>query len=179
MLRWRRSVLPRTQSNRVHADKRHELQPPRSAGIPVTLVSLPFYHSYGLTTFCFRAFAIPRTAIVMPKWDANDTLKLIPKYAPRLHCMMLFLLLTLLSRWRVTDLLLVPSMIHQLVNSPEWTRADTSSVEAVGSGAAFLPPDLLSKFQSKLEATFTQGYGSSESVCVPFFFPTVLERLTC
>lgn len=65
---------------------------------------------------------------------------------------------------------LVPSMIHQLVNSPEWTRADTSSVESTVSGAAFLPPDLCAKYQSKLGPTFFHGYGLSESVRVLRFF---------
>ena len=57
-------------------------QPPRSAGIPVTLVSLPFYHSYGLSAFSFRAFAVPCTAVIMPKWDVNHAVELIPKYVP-------------------------------------------------------------------------------------------------
>ena len=68
-------------------------------------------------------------------------------------------------------------MIHQLVNSPEWAKTDTSSVEATASGAAFLPPELRVKFQSKLEAGFAHGYGLSESVRVspPL---TVLEKFT-
>jgi len=154
-------------------------QPPQSAGIPVTLVSLPFYHSYGLSMFCFRAFGVPRTTIIMPRWDIKNTLKLIPKYAPRLHYMIFFLLPTPLSRWKVTELFLVPSMIHQLVNSPEWAKTDTSTVEVVGSGAAFLPPELRVKFQSELDSTFSHGYGSSESVRVLLISPGVLERFTC
>ena len=60
-------------------------------------------------------------------------------------------------------------MIHQLVNSPEWAKTDTSSIETAASGAAFLPPELHVKFQSKLRSTLFQGYGSSESVRVPLF----------
>jgi len=60
-------------------------QPPRYADIPVTLGCLPFYHSYGLSAFCFRAFAVPCTAIITPRWDVSHALKLIPKYASRLQ----------------------------------------------------------------------------------------------
>jgi len=61
-------------------------------------------------------------------------------------------------------------MIHQSVNSPDWAGTDTSSVETVGSGAAFLPPELCERFQSKLKSTFFHGYGSSEVVRVrPLF----------
>jgi len=69
-------------------------------------------------------------------------------------------------------------MIHQLVNSPEWAKADTSSVETAGSGAAFLPPELQTKFQSKIGSTFFQGYGSSEAVRVHLFPSTSLGGFT-
>jgi len=72
-----------------------------------------------------------------------------------------------MPRWRVTGIPLVPSMILQLVDSPEWAKTDTSSVETAGSGAAFLPPELRAKFQSKVKSNFMQGYGSSEAVRVP------------
>ena len=65
----------------------------------------------------------------------------------------------------------VPSMIHQLVNSPEWQKTDTSSIETIRSGAAFLPPELHVRLISKLESTVFQGYGSSEAVRVHPFAP--------
>jgi acyl-CoA synthetase (AMP-forming)/AMP-acid ligase II len=82
-------------------------------------------------------------------------------------------------RWKITGLPLVPSMIHQLVNSAQWANADTSSVETVGSGAASLPPDLHAKFQAKLKSTLFQGYGSSESVCSHPSASAVLGRFIC
>ena len=69
-------------------------------------------------------------------------------------------------------------MVHQLVNSPEWARADTSSVESTSCGAAFLPPDLRVKYQSKLGPGFFHGYGLSESVRIPLFSLMVPGRLT-
>ena len=72
----------------------------------------------------------------------------------------------------------MPSMIFQLVNTPEWEKADTSSVETIGCGAASLPPDLRARFQSKMNAVFLQGYGSSEAVRVPSPFPTIPEKYT-
>ena len=69
---------------------------------------------------------------------------------------------------------LVPSMVLQLVNSPEWAEADTSTIETTASGAAFLPPELHAKFQSKMKSALLHGYGLSESVRVPLFASTVL-----
>lgn len=58
-------------------------------------------------------------------------------------------------------------MILQLVNSPEWEKTDTSSIESTASGAAFLPPDLNAKLQSKVNSHMIQGYGTSEAVRIP------------
>ena len=60
-------------------------------------------------------------------------------------------------------------MILQLVNSPEWEKTDTSSIESTASGAALLPPDLNAKFQSKIKANLIHGYGTSEAVRFLFY----------
>jgi len=80
-----------------------------------------------------------------------------------------------MSRWKITFIPLVPSMILQLVNTPEWEKADTSTIDSLASGAAFLPPELHAKLQSKMKAIIIQGYGLSESVRVPLFASAILE----
>ena len=94
-----------------------------------------------------------------------------------MHCDALSVANTVLStpRWKVTGIPLVPSMIHQLVNSPEWEKTDTSSIKITKSAAAFLPPELLAKFRSKLGSTPYQSYGSSESVRAPHFASTIMK----
>lgn len=82
------------------------------------------------------------------------------------------------SRWKITGLPLVPSMVYQLVNSPEWEKTDCSTIETTASGAAFLPPKLRAKFQSKMNSTLFEGYGSSESVRIPLVASMTLERFT-
>ena len=52
------------------------------------------------------------------------------------------------TRYRITALFLVPSMIHQLVNDRDFARAEFSSVTAVHSGAARLPPGLAEQFET-------------------------------
>ena len=149
------------------------VQPPQSSDIPITLVPIPLYHSYGLNAFCFRSFAVPCTLLVIPKWDADLVLKLIPKYVrsslafPHRFSNVMF---DHSNRWKISFLPLVPSMILQLVNSPQWEETDTSSIESTASGAALLPPDLSAKFQSKIKSNMYHGYGTSEAVRVPASF---------
>ena len=82
-----------------------------------------------------------------------------------------------ISRWKVTVLMFVPSMILQLVNTLGWERTDFSTVDTLGSGAAFLPPELQAKVKSKMKANFVQGYGSTESVRAPLT-SAIPERFT-
>jgi hypothetical protein len=46
------------------------------------------------------------------------------------------------TRYRATDLGLIPSAIHQLVNHPAIKTADFTCVDSITSGAAYLPPEL-------------------------------------
>ncbi|KIM41001.1 hypothetical protein M413DRAFT_19093 [Hebeloma cylindrosporum] len=115
-------------------------------GIPITLAFLPLHHTYGLHAYSFRACLAPSTLVILPKWDINVALKVIPRY-------------------HVTSLTLIPSVVHQLVNHPGIEKADFSSVLSMNSGAAYLPPELGEKMSSLMpkETIFSEGYGMSEA----------------
>lgn len=49
------------------------------------------------------------------------------------------------SRYRISHLSLIPSVVHQLVNTPKTKKVDLSSLAFVSSGAAYLPDHLASK----------------------------------
>jgi hypothetical protein len=63
------------------------------------------------------------------------------------------------TRYRATHLSLIPSAVHQLVNHPEIKTTDLSSIMAINSGAAYLPPELATRMSRFLEKTaeLTQG----------------------
>ncbi|EMD40241.1 hypothetical protein CERSUDRAFT_112434 [Gelatoporia subvermispora B] len=121
-------------------------QPQVPEAIQIQLAFLPFYHSHGLHSFIFRCFLSSSRIIVLPKWDAEVTLKLIPKY-------------------RVTHLPVVPSQVHQLVHSPNFEKADLSSVTYVMSSAAYLPPQLAAKLTKCTPGMkgVMEAYGMSEA----------------
>ncbi|KAK7444312.1 hypothetical protein VKT23_015324 [Stygiomarasmius scandens] len=121
------------------------VQPPTPESISITLAFLPLHHSYGLHAYCFRSFFAPSTYVLLSKWNVDLALKVIPKY-------------------RITNIPLIPSVIHQLVNHPRIAQADLSSIMHIGSGAAYLPPELAAQL-AKLTpetATISEGYGMSE-----------------
>ncbi|KAJ3506882.1 hypothetical protein NLJ89_g6614 [Agrocybe chaxingu] len=120
--------------------------PKTPEGIPVTLAFLPLHHTYGLHGYCFRSCLSPNTLVLPSKWDIHACLKAIPKY-------------------KVTTLTLIPSVVHQIVNHPGIENVDFSSVLTMGSGAAYLPPELATRLEKLVpgETKFNEGYGMSEA----------------
>ncbi|KAG1849897.1 hypothetical protein DFJ58DRAFT_729362 [Suillus subalutaceus] len=84
---------------------------------------------------------------MLSKWDIDLFFDSIPKY-------------------RITTVGLVPSLVHQVVHHPRFETADLSSIKGMGSGAAYLPPQLAAKLFARFPdmERITEGYGLSEFV---------------
>lgn len=68
-----------------------------------------------------------------------------------------------IEKHKVTDALLVPTMIQMLVDAPQVTDADLSSVRHVVYGASPISEAVLSKARATISnASFTQSYGMTE-----------------
>lgn len=68
-----------------------------------------------------------------------------------------------IARHQITDTLLVPTMIQMLVDSPESSKADLSSLECVGYGASPIPPAVLARARNTfVGARFAQAFGMTE-----------------
>ncbi|KAG2086544.1 uncharacterized protein F5147DRAFT_77135 [Suillus discolor] len=118
-------------------------------GLEVRLCVLPVYHSYGLYTTSFVNFLKRYTTVMLPKWDVNLFFDSIPKY-------------------RITTMSLVPSLVHQVVHHPRFETADLSSIKGIGSGAAYLPPQLAAQLCARLPGVkrVFEGYSLSEFISV-------------
>lgn len=73
-------------------------------------------------------------------------------------------MLEAVTRYRITELLLVPPIIIRLVRDPIVDYYDLSHVRLFSSGAAPLSAEILQLLQKKFPNTgFKQGYGMTES----------------
>ncbi len=72
-------------------------------------------------------------------------------------------LMKAIERYRVTHVLLVPTMINLLLNHPNFGRYDLSSLQGINYGASPMPLALLKEAMDKLGCKFTQGYGMTEA----------------
>jgi long-chain acyl-CoA synthetase len=118
----------------------------------IMLGALPFFHVFGLS--CSMNLAIYRGwgNILIPKPQADFLLKNISKYKP-------------------TFAPLVPTMYIGMLNHPDMTKIDLTSIKGCFSGSAPLPQEVIKAFEEKTKATIVEGFGLTESSPVTHINP--------
>ncbi|THE14696.1 long-chain-fatty-acid--CoA ligase [Bacillus timonensis] len=108
------------------------------------LAILPFFHVYGMTTVLNLSIMMASKMILMPKFDAGDTLKTIHKMRPTLFPG-------------------APTMYIGLLNHPDLNKYDLSSIDSCISGSAALPLEVQEQFEKITGGKLVEGYGLSEA----------------
>ncbi len=67
-----------------------------------------------------------------------------------------------IERYRISMLVLVPTMINMTVNHPSLDRYDLSSLRRISYGASPMPLPLLQQALQSFKCEFVQGYGMTE-----------------
>lgn len=125
---------------------------PPGAGGPVErsshLLSVPLFHATGCHSVLVANAAGGGKLVMMQRWDAGRALELI-------------------ERERITVFGGVPSMALQVLNHPDLSIRDTSSVRSVAYGGAPAPPELVRRIKSHFPVgTASNGYGLTETSSV-------------
>ncbi len=108
-----------------------------------TLGVMPLYHTMGVRSLLAMSL-IGGTFVCLPRFDVVRALDLI-------------------AGEKVTNLYLVPTLYHDLVNHPAFAAADVSSVRKLGFAGASMTDGLLKTLQSAFRPElFVNHYGSSE-----------------
>ena len=116
---------------------------PQPDGWPVILCAVPFFHSYGLN-------------VLNEAVSFGCTLALVPDPKPAA-------ILEAASRNRVTHMPLIPRFVQELLDHPNLSKYDLSSVTTVSSGGASIRPELMKRFEEIFGCRFYQGYGLTEA----------------
>jgi len=112
----------------------------------VVMTYMPLFHTAGCVLCVLAAVSKKATMVVVPQFD------------PRL-------VLELMETYRATAMMGVPTMLIALLEHPDFTRRDLSSVQVICSGGSTVPAALVQKFEAALGAPFTIVFGQTE--CSP------------
>jgi long-chain acyl-CoA synthetase len=105
---------------------------------------VPFFHVYGMTIVMNLSVMQAFKMILLPKFDATDTLKTIGKLKPTLFPG-------------------APTIYIALLNHPDIQKYDLSSIDCCISGSAPLPVEVQEQFERVTGGRLVEGYGLSEA----------------
>ena len=112
------------------------------------LVNVPFFHVSGLHTMLFLSYRTGRTLVLMYKWNPEKALELV-------------------ERESLTKMDGVPTMIGEVLHSPDLPKRDLSSLVSIGGGGAARPPEHVNLMQERLPHLVPSvGYGMTETNAV-------------
>jgi fatty-acyl-CoA synthase len=126
----------------------------------VVLTVLPLFHVTGMQNSMNTPVYLGATIVLLPRWDRDVAAKLI-------------------SRYRVTGWTTVPTIMVDLLSSPNLDQYDLSSLRSVGGGGAAMPKAIAEKLQRLCDLTYIEGYGLSETMAPTHINPPDRPKPQC
>ena len=111
----------------------------------VFLTVIPLFHATACSATLMGAMAAGHTLIFMRKWDALEAMEII-------------------QRERVNMTGGVPTIAWQLLEHPELSRFDLSSLESIAYGGAPSAPELVRRIREEFGALPGNGWGMTETM---------------
>ena len=124
----------------------HTMNRARVSAGDVLLTMMPLFHTGGCVLCVLGAVSHRATQVIVETFEPGLVLDLIDSY-------------------KVNSMNSVPTMLVTLLEHPNFTERDTSSVHSLISGGSTVPAALVNKFEEALGATFTIVFGQTE--CSP------------
>lgn len=115
------------------------------SGQPCALVNVPLFHVTASIPLVLQSFAMGRKLVLMPKWDAEEAMRLIEKE-------------------RATYFVGVPLMSIEMAKHPNRHKYDLTSCTAFAAGGAPRPVEHVKKIKEEMAWGFPLlGYGLTET----------------
>ena len=126
----------------------------------VTLLVVPMFHITGMVSVMHSSIYTGTTLVVMPRWDRDLAGRLI-------------------SRWRVTAWTNIPTMIIDLLASPNFSHYDLSSLKHIGGGGAAMPQAVAQRLLEQFDLKYVEGYGLTETAAPSHSNPPDRPKQQC
>jgi len=126
----------------------------------VALAVLPLFHITGLVCVLHACIYAGSTIVIMPRWDRELASQLVTRHS--------------VSHWTC-----IPTMIVDLMGSPNLDQYDFSSLVYLGGGGSAMPQAVAERLFERFRIRFVEGYGLTESSAVTIFNPCDSPKLQC
>lgn len=126
-------------------------------GNGVSLTVLPICHSFGFQVLIISS-VLAAMLVMFESFDASEVLEAIEYY----EC---------------SSFIGVPVMYQMLINSPDFTERDISSLESAGSGSATLATELNKRWEEVVGFPVGQGFGLTETSPITHTQPSWLPEI--
>jgi long-chain acyl-CoA synthetase len=117
---------------------------PLKRGQERILCVAPFFHVLGMTVLMNLSICWGASMILLPRFEINNLLKTTVKARP-------------------TIAVLVPTIFTAMVNYPDISRLDISSINYCFSGSAPLPIEIMNHFEEMTGGIIFEAYGLTEA----------------
>ncbi|MGI4777674.1 MAG: long-chain fatty acid--CoA ligase [Janthinobacterium lividum] len=110
----------------------------------VMLAVIPMFHITGVVSMMHTAIFSGASLVIMPRWDREVAGRLI-------------------SLRRITSWTNIPTMVIDLLGSPNFASFDLSSLDYIGGGGAAMPQAVAQRLFELYGLRYMEGYGLTET----------------
>ena len=126
----------------------------------VGLAVVPMFHVTGMLYGLHMPIYLGATAVIMPRWDRDIAGSMISKY-------------------KVTSWTMIPTMIIDLLASPNVANYDLTSLVFISGGGAAMPQAVAERLFQQFGLRFVEGYGLTETAAPSHSNPPDTPKQQC
>jgi fatty-acyl-CoA synthase len=126
----------------------------------VSLAVVPMFHITGMQYGLHAPIWLGATAVILPRWDRELAGRTI-------------------GRYRVSSWTMIPTMIIDLLASPNAASFDLTSLQYIGGGGAAMPAAVAERLFEQYGLRFSEGYGLTETAAPSHSNPPDAPKLQC
>jgi fatty-acyl-CoA synthase len=126
----------------------------------VTLAVVPMFHITGMVSMMHASIYMAATLVMMPRWDRD-------------------LAGWLISNCKVTSWTNIPTMVIDLLGSPNFAAYDLSSLVHIGGGGAAMPQAVAQRLFEQFGLRYVEGYGLTETAAPSHSNPADHPKQQC
>ena len=110
----------------------------------IGLLVVPMFHITGMTSVMHAGIFMGATLVLMPRWERELAGRLI-------------------SKWQVTHWTNIPTMVIDLLGSPNFDKFNLKSLVHIGGGGAAMPQAVAQRLLDLYGLSYSEGYGLTET----------------